>query len=194
MKSAEEILRTLFKNNQGYLHTKELQRNSRLYSALKQLVSSGEVIKVKSGLYKSELFSSKDELQELCQMYPDGIICLNSAWSYYQLSTDITSFHCMAFPNKSKIKIQNYPPIKAYFWSDKFYELEVIEKDGIKIYRLEKSICDAIKFRNKIGLNFMSTILKNYFKRKDKNLDELFRIAKFMKIENLLREYLYLVQ
>jgi hypothetical protein len=60
MKSAEEIIRTHLKNNQGYLHTKELQRNSRLYSALKQLVSSGEVIKVKSGLYKSELFSSKD--------------------------------------------------------------------------------------------------------------------------------------
>jgi predicted transcriptional regulator of viral defense system len=194
MKSAEEIIRTHLKNNQGYLHTKELQRNSRLYSALKQLVSSGEVIKVKSGLYKSELFSSKDELQELCQMYPDGIICLYSAWSYYELSTDIPAFHCMAFPNKSKIILQNYPPIQAYFWSDKFYELEVIEKDGIKIYSLEKSICDAIKFRNKIGLNFMSTILKNYFKRKDKNLDELFRIAKFMKIENLLREYLYLVQ
>ncbi len=194
MTSPEEIIQALFKNNQGYLKSKELQRNSRLYTVLQQLVNSGEVIKIKSGLYRSELFSSKNELQELCQMYPDGIVCLHSAWNYYELSTQIPAFHCLAFPNKSKIKFQTYPPIQAYFWSEKFYQLEIVEKEGIKIYGLEKSICDAIKFRNKIGINFMSTILKNYLKRKDKNLDNLFRIGKSMKIDNLLREYLYLVQ
>jgi hypothetical protein len=70
----------------------------------------------------------------------------------------------------------------------------VLKKDGIKIYSLEKSICDAVKFRNKIGINLMSTILKNYLKRKDKDLDTLIKFAKSIKIDNLLREFLYLEQ
>jgi predicted transcriptional regulator of viral defense system len=193
MDSPIEIIQKLFINNHGYLQVKELHRSSKLYTCLKQLVGSGEVIKIKAGLYKSKLYSNKNELQELSQIYPDGVICLYSAWNYYELSTDIPAYHCLAFPNKSKVTIQNYPPIQAFFWIQKFYDLEVIKKDGIKIYSLEKSICDAVKFRNKIGVNLMSTILKNYLKRKDKDLDTLFKLAKYMKIDRLLREYLYLV-
>ena len=193
MDSPIEIIHKLFINNHGYLQVKELHRSSKLYTCLKQLVGSGEVIKIKAGLYRSKLYSNKNELQELSQIYPDGVICLYSAWNYYELSTDIPAYHCLAFPNKSKVTIQNYPPIQAFFWIQKFYDLEVIKKDGIKIYSLEKSICDAVKFRNKIGVNLMSTILKNYLKRKDKDLDTLFKLAKYMKIDRLLREYLYLV-
>ena len=193
MDSPIEIIQKLFINNHGYLQVKELHRSSKLYTCLKQLVGSGEVIKIKAGLYKSKLYSNKNELQELSQIYPDGVICSYSAWNYYELSTDIPAYHCLAFPNKSKVTIQNYPPIQAFFWIQKFYDLEVIKKDGIKIYSLEKSICDAVKFRNKIGVNLMSTILKNYLKRKDKDLDTLFKLAKYMKIDRLLREYLYLV-
>jgi len=193
MDSPIEIIQKLFINNHGYLQVKELHRSSKLYTCLKQLVGSGEVIKIKAGLYRSKLYSNKNELQELSQIYPDGVICLYSAWNYYELSTDIPAYHCLAFPNKSKVTIQNYPPIQAFFWIQKFYDLEVIKKDGIKIYSLEKSICDAVKFRNKIGVNLMSTILKNYLKRKDKDLDTLFKLAKYMKIDRLLREYLYLV-
>jgi predicted transcriptional regulator of viral defense system len=193
MDSPIEIIQKVFINNHGYLQVKELHRSSKLYTCLKQLVGSGEVIKIKAGLYKSKLYSNKNELQELSQIYPDGVICLYSAWNYYELSTDIPAYHCLAFPNKSKVTIQNYPSIQAFFWIQKFYDLEVIKKDGIKIYSLEKSICDAVKFRNKIGVNLMSTILKNYLKRKDKDLDTLFKLAKYMKIDRLLREYLYLV-
>jgi hypothetical protein len=193
MKNSEEILRPFLISNQGYLQTKDFRRNSKLFAALQDLVKSNLVVKVKAGLYKNELYAEKNELQELSQIYPKGILCLYSAWNYYELSTDIPAFHSLAFPNKYKVKTQEYPPIQAYFWSDKYYSLEIEEKDGIKIYSLEKSICDAVKFRNKIGLHFMSTILKNYLKRKDRNLDKLFRIGKIMKIENILREYLILI-
>jgi len=40
----------------------------------------------------------------------------------------------------------------------------------------------------------MAEVLKNYIKRKDKNLNSLFQVAKMMKMENLLREYLNLIQ
>ena len=40
----------------------------------------------------------------------------------------------------------------------------------------------------------MAEVLKTYLKRKDKDLNALFKVAKIMKMENLLREYLNLMQ
>jgi hypothetical protein len=36
----------------------------------------------------------------------------------------------------------------------------------------------------------MSEILRNYLKKKDKNLDKLLKVAKLMKMEKVLREYI----
>jgi hypothetical protein len=70
----------------------------------------------------------------------------------------------------------------------------VLEIEGVKIYSLEKSVCDAVKFRNKISIDVMSEIIKSYLKRKDKNLNLLFQTSKKMKMEMLLREYLMLIK
>ena len=57
-----------------------------------------------------------------------------------------------------------------------------IEEEGykIRIYDLEKSVCDAIRFRNKVGIDTVSEILKNYLKRQDKDLDKMIRYAKIL--------------
>jgi predicted transcriptional regulator of viral defense system len=193
MKSPEEIIQSIFANNHGYLQAKHLQRSSALYDYLRKLVASGEVVKLKAGLYKNEAMASANEFQELSKIYPHGVICLQSAWSYYELTTQIPAFHTMAFPNKTKITFNEYPPIQAHYWSQKFYELEIVYHDGIRIYSLEKSICDAIKFRNKIGIHEMRAILKNYLRRKDKDLNALFETAKILNLDKKLREYLNLV-
>lgn len=194
MKTAKENIETLFSQHQGYLQSKLLNKSGSLYLALKKLLGNGLVIKIKPGLYKHKSYGSNNEWLDICKMYPDGVLCMHSAWHYYELSTYIPNTIHLAFEHKSKIKINDYPPIQAYYWSKPYYNLEVEMKEGIKIYSLEKIICDAIKFRNKIGKDTMAEVLKNYLRRKDKDLNTLFRIAKIMKMENLLREYLNLIQ
>jgi hypothetical protein len=190
MLNIEEKLLELFIQNKGYLLSKALNRNSMLYLQLKNQVKSGIVEKIKPGLYKHLELASKDEREELAYLYPEGVFCLYSAWDYYELSTITPGKQCMAFANKTKIKILDYPPIQAFFWTDKLYHLEIEDKGNFKMYSLEKSVCDAIKFRNKIGKNTMAEILKNYLKKKNKNLDKLLKIAKLMKMENVMRDYI----
>lgn len=194
MNSPEKIINSIFSANHGYLRAKELRRSSRLYNHLRKLMDSGEVIKLKAGLYKNESMARDNEYQELSRIYLEGVICLQSAWSYYELTTQIPAFHTLAFPNKAKITIQDYPPIQAHYWSRKFYDLEVVNLEGMRIYSLEKSVCDAVKFRNKIGIHEMKGILMNYLKREDNDLNKLFETAKKMNLENSLRDYLYLIQ
>jgi len=184
----------LFKQNKGYLHTACLDKNRAMYYALQELIAQKHVVKIKVGFYKHLELVQENEAMEVSKMYPQAVVCLESAWFQYNLTTHIPSTYHLAFSNKTKVKLEDYPPVKAYYWSERLQQLEVIELDGIKTYSLEKSVCDAIKFRNKIGLDTMKTILKNYLKRKDKDLSKLFRVAKVMKMEILLREYLTLIQ
>ena len=64
----------------------------------------------------------------------------------------------------------------------------VIDNQTIKIYDLERSVCDAVRFRNKIGVDMMSEIIKNYIKRKDKNLIKLAEYSDQLRIEKTMRE------
>jgi predicted CopG family antitoxin len=61
---------------------------------------------------------------------------------------------------------------------------------AVEIYDLEKSVCDAVKHRTKIGTDVTSEILKNYLKRKDRNLSKLMKYAKEMRLEKTLKTYL----
>lgn len=190
MVNAEEKLLQLFIQNKGYLLSKAINRNSMLYLQLKKLLITGTVEKIKPGLYKHLDLAAKDEWEELALLYPEGVFCLYSAWDFYGLSAIIPSKHCIAFPNKTKVKILEYPPVQAFFWTDKLYQLEIENKGNFKMYSLEKSVCDAIKFRNKIGKHTMSEILRNYLKKKDMNMDKLLKVAKLMKMEKVLRDYI----
>lgn len=193
METSKEILEKIFKRNRGYLTSRELGRNSALYLQLSKMTASGLVDKIKPGLYRHKSFVENNEWLELSHIYSNGVFCMFSAWFYYELSTMIPGSYCMAFPNKSKVKKVEYPPVQVYYWTDSLYNLEIVDIDGIRIYSMEKSVCDAVKFRNKIGIQLMTEILRNYLKRKDKDLNKLFNTAKMMKMDKLINEYLNLL-
>lgn len=65
-----------------------------------------------------------------------------------------------------------------------------IANHKVKIFCIEKSVCDAIKFRNKIGTEVAIEILKNYLKRKERNISLLMDFAKQMRILSTMRQYL----
>ena len=87
-----------------------------------------------------------------------------------------------------------YPPITLCFWNKTTYELGVVdaEIDGynVPVYDIEKSVCDAIKHRNKIGIDVSSEILKNYLSRKTRDIDKLMKYAKIMRVASTIRKYL----
>lgn len=54
---------------------------------------------------------------------------------------------------------------------------------------LEKSVCDALRYRNKIGIDVSSEILRNYLSRKERNITRLTSYAKSMWIAGILNNY-----
>jgi hypothetical protein len=58
------------------------------------------------------------------------------------------------------------------------------------IYDVEKTVCDMIFYRNKLGFEPAIEVLKNYVKRPDRNINKLMEYAKKLRCAKLLREYL----
>lgn len=192
MTKQDEII-TIFKANGGIVKLKEItsQRINKYH--LQKLINSGEVERIQHGIYKLVDYSTH-EFVEIKKLIPYGIICVYSAWNYYELTTYVPHEYHVAIEKKSKIKLPDYPPIKLYYWDNSIFKVGVnhaiFDNIKIEIYDIEKSVCDAVKFRNKIGKDILNEILTNYLKRQDKNIDKLIKYAKKLRVETILKNYL----
>lgn len=191
--SKQEQIRNIFKQKGGIVKLEEITSQGINKYHLQKLVARGEVEKIQHGIYKLVEYQT-NEFVELKKLIPNGIICLYSAWNFYELTTYIPHEYHVAIEKKSKIKLPDYPPIKIYYWDSSIFQVGVVKKkiDSIKIeiYDIEKSVCDAVKFRNKIGKDILNEIITNYLKRQDKNIDKLIKYAKQLRVETILKNYL----
>lgn len=183
----KETLLQKFKANKGWLHSKEFDYQPAVYALLSKMMDSKEIEKVKKGVYRHLSFGHAHEWEELHKYYPQAVLCLFSAWQYYGLTTTVPYQHHLAFAHKANPPKINYPPVKCYFWSDNQLWLGLIQQEnGMRIYDKEKSVCDAVKFRNKVGEEIMYEVLKNYVHVKDRNIEKLMLYAKQMRIEKII--------
>ena len=183
----------LFRKNKGYLTRKQLPDKS-TYNRLLKLVDEGIVERVKPGIYYYSDVSTDATMIDLDKITPGGVLCLYSAWAHYGLTVQIPqSFH-VAIEKNRKISLPAYPPVTLYYWQEEYYRLGItkrlIKGYNVNIYDIERSVCDAIRFRNKIGMEVVSEILKNYLKRKERNLSKLLDYAKKTRTEKILKTYL----
>ena len=177
----------IFEKNNGFLRAKDLTLRNQ-WDQLKALIDSNVVIKLKSGLYCLQQYDITDQNREVAQMAPSGVFCLFTAWQYYNLTVNNPYEYHIAIKREEKIHLPDYPPIKIYRWNEKFYNLGIVEIDSIKVYDLEKSVCDAVRFRNKVGIDVTIEVVKNYVqRRKDRNFDKLTKYSSQLKIEKTMQ-------
>ncbi len=58
------------------------------------------------------------------------------------------------------------------------------------VYDMERTICDLLRNRNNIEVQVFQDALKQYVRRKDKNLRTLMKYASMFHVEKILRPYL----
>src|SRR5437899_8078904 len=83
-----------------------------------------------------------------------------------------------------------YTPLRCFLYSKKAYEtgIKTIAIDGfrIKIYSIEKTLADCLKFRNQIGMDVVLEALKEYWRKGKTDLDKLYDYAKICRVEKVL--------
>jgi predicted transcriptional regulator of viral defense system len=189
----KEYLQQLFKDNEGCLHSEKLKGSSIRYH-LNQMIASGEVIKVRHGLYVHTQFHVFDERLLVAEMIPGGVFCLFSAWQLHELTTAISHQYHLAVSRRTKISSLTNLPLVFYYQSEHIHSIGIsqilIENKPVRCYNKEKSVCDSVKYRNKTGEDIMEEVLKNYMSGTDKNLDKLLKYANMLRVEKIIMPYI----
>lgn len=189
----DDKLKLLIEQHGGYITRKEIIGSRYLYYRLLESIKCGEIIRLKPGVYCMEDAMARTMI-DIDKIVPEGVLCLYSAWAYYELTTQIPQGFYIAIPRKRKITLPDYPPVILNYWEHSIYSIGIvrqkIEGFEVSIYDMEKSVCDALRYRNKIGIDVSSEILRNYLLRKERNITRLSAYAKSMRIAGVLNKYL----
>ena len=185
------------KSSGGYAQMKELRAAGFQTREISALVDQGRIERVKPGLYRLAEYGASGEhagLIEVCRAMPGGVICLLSALDFHGLTIFNPSEVHVAIPHGSKPPRLFYPPIKPFFFRERFYTpgIESIrESTGeIRIYGKEKTICDMFRYRRKLGEDLAMEALKQYLKLKDANTTRLLKYAGVCQAKTVMMPYL----
>lgn len=163
------------------------------YKRVLRAVERGELVRLRQGVY-AEPTALLNTMIDVERIVPGGVVCLYNAWAYHQLSVTVPPAFCVAIEAKRKVSIPATLPIQLYYWKKENLEIGVsvanVSGYDVKITDLERSVCDAVKYRNKIGLDICSEVIRNYLKRPSKNLSRLMEYAKQLRVANVLKNYL----
>ena len=84
---------------------------------------------------------------------------------------------------------------KVYYIKPELFDLgrtilQTPAGNNVQAYDLERTICDVIRSRNKVGMETFLAALKMYAASPKKNLNKLNTYAKQLRVEKVLRQYL----
>lgn len=176
----------------GFIRTSEVKSRGE-YEQLRRATVEGTFLRIRNGIYVETSALANNMVDVEC-IVPGGVLCLYSAFAHHGLSTQVPSAICIAVEAKRKISLPDYPIIDLYYWKKENLEFGVERKEisgyMVRITDVERTVCDAVKYRNKIGLDVCGEVIDNYLKREDRNISLLHEYASKLRIGTILTKYL----
>ena len=193
MNSNEKILKMMEKNN-GYVTTKEVVHNKIDKKFLSGMVKKGWIVRISRGYYGFPTYI-EDEYYKIASKSKNAIFSMSTALYLHGLSDRTPLVYNITLPSGYSGSLQKEERVAIHYVKKEWLTLGVTEMISpfgmnIKVYDVERTICDIIKNKNKIDAEIFSKALKDYVKSKNKNLNKLAKYAKIMNIEKKVSEYM----
>lgn len=136
---------------------------------LYRLRDNGEVLALSRGVYQLAERSGLGSLDfvTVCFRAPDGMICLDSALAYWDLTDDIPRQVHLAVRKGSTRPTIDYPPTAVHVFQAGTFELgrtwiDVDDGEGFWITDRERTVVDAHRLRHQIGSEVAAHALHRY--------------------------------
>lgn len=189
-----ERVRDLFKQQRGIVRTADLVAYGLPTTYLSILKKHGEVQQISRGVYSSGDHLA-DEMLLLQVRYKGAIFSHETALSLWELSDRTPLFYSVTVPTGYNATSLKADGAKVYFVNRALYRLGVItmkssQEHEIKTFDLERTICDVLRSRNQLDVQFVSEALKGYVRKKERNIDLLYQYAGQFRIQKIVRQYL----
>ena len=192
----ESKILNLFRN--GYLTTRDVTTNNipRIY--LTKLIKENKIERVSRGVYIKK------------NVLVDEFVVLQNK-SKYAIYSNTTALYLHGFSNRIPIRyditiksgykgsLQKEDNVNLFYTKNELLDLGVINYkldsgNIIRVYDLDKTICDIIKNKKKIDAEIFNKAIREYFYSKKKNTLKLYEYAKKMGIYNKVRDTFEVLQ
>jgi len=189
-----ERVRKLLEDQHGTLLTSDLAKFNIPRSYLSILEHNGEIERVSRGIYRL-VASIDDEMFNFQVRYKSSIFSHETAL-YLHVLTDRTPLsYSISIPVGYHSISLNEGGHKIFYVNRELFALGVIlmqspHGNEIRTTNLERTICDVLRSRNQVDVQFVNEALKKYLIHKDRNIDQLYNYAKQFRIQKIVREYI----
>ena len=189
-----EQIKKLIQSNDGMIQTSQVIALGISKPVLYQYIKENGMEQIAQGVY-----ATKDTWIDA--MYMMHLRCKQAVFSHETalFLHDLTDREPMAYEitvktgyNPSKLKedgIKVYT-VKKELHGDGIVMMQTPFGHSVPVYNMERSICDIIRNRNNTEIQTLQTALKQYAKRKDKDLRLLMQCATKFRVDKILRQYM----
>lgn len=163
---------------------------------LTRLCQKGLVERVGRGLYRLAQTETSEylTLAEAAKLVPGGVVCLLSALSFHELTTQIPYEVWMAIDVKARRPKAAGVPLRIVRFSGKALTagVEIHRIDGVpvKITCPAKTVADCFKYRNKIGLDVALEALRECRRQRKCSVEDLWHYSKICRVASVMKPYL----
>jgi predicted transcriptional regulator of viral defense system len=186
----------LFRQRGGSLRMSEalqLGINRKLLYAMRD---AGVIEPVTRGMYRLTSLNplTHPDLVTVATRVPRGVLCLISALSFHELTTQVPHTVDVALERGTRKPRLDYPPTRFYWFSGPAFSegIETHELDAaqVRVYDPEKTLADCFRYRNQIGMDVVLEAIRQWRERRRKKLDALLKYARMRHVERAMRPYL----
>ena len=187
-----EIIESIMRMNNGYVTSKELSNLGIHRMYLNTMWKKGIVEKVANGIY---IDSNKieDSYYVFSLSMPNTIFSHMTALYFHGLSIKAPDdkYDITVRKTYNSKHLKNH---EVFYVLDDIYELGLTEEETpmgnkVRVYDIERCICDIIRSKNRMDLEHVKYSIREYIKRKDKDLIKLSKYAEKMGIKKEVMDF-----
>ena len=191
--SNTEIIKLIMKLNNGYVTSKDLDNYGIHRMYLNIMRKNGIIEKVGNGIY-IDANKIEDSYYVFCLSMPNIIFSHMTALYFYGLSikapNDKYDITVRKTYNSKHLKNHN-----VFYVSEDIYDLGLTEMDTpmgnkVRVYDIDRCICDIIRSKKRMDSEHIKYSIREYIKRKDKDLVKLSKYAEKMGIKKEVMNYM----
>ncbi len=196
MSSPTAHAKSVFNEHGGTLRTREALAAGIHPRTLYAMRDRGALDQTGRGLFRLAGMPplSEPDLITVAKKVPQAVFCLITALAFHGLTTQIPHEVQIALPRTARHPRLDYPPIKAFRFSTNSYAAGVgthqVDGVSIRVYSAEKTLADAFKYRNKLGLDVALDALRNYRDRRKPQFQKVLEFARICRVERVICPYL----
>lgn len=192
--SYKQKLEDLIRINKGMILTKDVSAEGIPREYIFQLVEDGVLIKIDRSSYISK-DGLDDKMYRIQAKHPSAIFSHESALHLHGMPGIDELTYSITVPTGYNSKTLKETDVLMHFAKKDLYTLGICSTmtpygREIKVYDLERTICDLLRSKSHVDCPFIAKIIKFYANRTDNNISKLIEYANILKVSKKLQIYI----